>query len=126
MTKARFPGFAACLRMMRKRNPQTKEDGFHWLRPRAAEFVEALMAEFRGESDHGLRCWLLELIGEARDARALPLLVEQLHSPDESLRSWAAWGLQALDTPESRKALFEAATRPSNGRANNPSPVEPG
>ena len=113
MTKPRFPGFAGCLRMMRERDPPTQEEGFHWLLPRAAEFVEPLMAEFRREQDHRLRCWLLELIGEARNPRALSLLVEYLHSPDDSLRSWAVRGLQALATHEARKALFEARFRPN-------------
>jgi hypothetical protein len=94
--------------MMRKRNPQTQEDGFHWLLPRASEFVEELMAEFRTESkDYGLRCWLLELIGEARDPRSLPLLVEQLASPDESIHRGAVKALQLLNTSESRRILFE-------------------
>jgi len=66
------------------------------------------MEEFCREQDHRLRCWLLELIGEAHDKSALGLFIEQLHSTDESLRCWAIHGLQNLNTPESRKALFEA------------------
>jgi hypothetical protein len=111
MPKQRFPGFTACLRMMRKRNPQTREDGFHWLLPRASEFVLELMEEFRRESEHGVRCWLLELIGEARDPRAFELLVEQLHSEDEALRGWAIRGLQKLNSSEARKAVWEAGLR---------------
>jgi HEAT repeat protein len=99
------------MRMMRKHDPGTQEDGFHFLRPRAAEFTEQLMAEFRREKAHGLRCWLLELIGEARDPRAFDLLIEYLHSPDESLRYWAIIGLQDLNSREARKALFEAGVR---------------
>ena len=90
MAKRRFPGFSACMRMMRKHDPQTQEDGFHLLLPRASELVEELLHEFRSEThDHGLRCWLLELIGEAADARALDVLVQQMRSNDESLRAWA-------------------------------------
>jgi hypothetical protein len=114
--KPHFPGFAKCMAMMRKRDPQTQEEGFHWLRPHAAEFVEELMAEFHAEQkDHGLRCWLLELLGEARDVRALLLFAELLGSGDEQFRSWAVEGLRLLDTPESRRILFEARvdqTRP--------------
>ena len=107
--KPRFPGFAKCMAMMRKRDPQTQEDGFHWLRPHAAEFVEELLAAFHAEQkDHGLRCWLLELIGEARDPRAIPLFAEFLGSGDEQFRSWAVEGLRLLDTSESRRVLFEA------------------
>jgi len=114
--KRQFPGFAKCLQMMRKRDPQTQEDGFHWLRPRANEFVEELIAEFRAEKkERGLRCWLLELIGEARDARSFLLLVEQLESPDESIRHRAAEGLRLLDTSEARQILFEKTSGIQSG-----------
>ncbi len=106
--KHQFPGFAKCMEMMRSRNAKAQEDGFNWLRPHAAEYVEELIAEFHVETnDRGLRCWVLELIGEARDPRAIPLLAEQLESEDESLRDWAAVGLRLLDTAESRRILFE-------------------
>lgn len=111
--KQRFPGFAKCMAMMRKRNGQIREDGFHWLRPHAAEFVEELIAEFHAEQkEHGLRCWLLELLGEARDARAIPLLVKLLKSSDESFRTRAVAALRLIDTPESRRILFEAKADP--------------
>jgi hypothetical protein len=111
--KNRFPGFAKCMAMMRKRNPQVQEDGFHWLRPHTAQFVEELMAEFRAETkDFGLKCWLLELIGEARDQRAFPLLVELLQSSDERLRDRAITALRHLNTPETRRVLFEAKVGP--------------
>jgi HEAT repeats len=94
--------------MMRKRSPQTMEDGFYALLPHAAEHIDELMAEFQTEKDHGLRCWLLELIGEARSEKAFDLLCEQLQSSDESLRSWAIRGLRKLNTKEARRALFDA------------------
>jgi len=63
------------MRLMRKHDPQLQEDGFHMLRPHAAEHVDELIAEFRAEKkDHGLRCWLVELIGDARSEAARPLL----------------------------------------------------
>lgn len=31
--KEKFPGFTACMKMMRKRNSQTQEDGFWFLEP---------------------------------------------------------------------------------------------
>lgn len=108
MRTPRFPGYKACLAMMRKHNPQTREDGFHFLRPHAAEYIDELIAEFQTEKDHGLQCWLLELIGEARSAKAFDLLREQLHSSDESLRDWAIRGLRVLNTKEARRALFDA------------------
>ena len=93
---------------MHRHNPQLREDGFAMLRPHAREYLPELMAEFEREEEHGLRCWLLELIGYARDERALPVLAEQLSSLDESLRDWAVRGLARLDTREARQLLYRA------------------
>jgi hypothetical protein len=112
--KARFPGYEKCLALMRKHDPQLKEDGFHLLLPHAAAHIDALMRDFRDETDHGLRCWLLELIGHAETELALDLLVEQLGSSDHSLRDWAIRGLQQLNSAQSRKALFDAGVLPQS------------
>lgn len=96
------------MRLMRKHDPQAREDGFHGLLPFAAEHVTELIDEFNAErDDHGLRCWLLELIGAARSPQAFDLLAEQLHSTDESLSSLAARGLAQLDTQDARQLLWE-------------------
>jgi hypothetical protein len=109
---ARFPGYEKCLALMRKHDPQLMEDGFGLLLPHASAHIDALMRDFREETDHGLRCWLLELIGHAQAEVALGLLVEQLASSDDSLRDWAIRGLQRLDSHQSRKALFDAGVSP--------------
>ena len=96
------------MQLMRRHDPQAQEDGFALLRSHAAEYIEELIAQFLRENDHGLRRWLLELIGHARSPRALPLLTEELHSPDVALRDWAVAGLQILDTREARQALYQA------------------
>lgn len=101
--------FERAMRLIRKQSPQAREDGFGLLLPHAAEHVDELMAAFVvDQDDHGLRCWLLELIGEAQSPKALALLVEQLHSDDESLRDWALRGLELLDTKEAREQLWRA------------------
>jgi hypothetical protein len=106
--------FADAVRTMRRHDPQAAEDAFGWLSERAGEYVEELAAEFRADKDHhGLRCWLLELIGEARSPLALPLLTEQLDSDDEALRYWAVQGLSKLDSAPARQVLWRAR---ANGR----------
>ncbi|MDY3557771.1 hypothetical protein R5W23_003036 [Gemmata sp. JC673] len=106
--KAKFPGFKKCVAMMRARDPATQEDGFHWLRPHAGEHVHELIGEFGQEKDHGLRCWLLELIGLAKSPAAFEFLAGQLRSADERFRFWAISGLKNLDTKEARTLLWEA------------------
>ncbi|GII54732.1 hypothetical protein Pth03_31210 [Planotetraspora thailandica] len=102
------------MQLMRRSDPQEQEDGFHSLRPYAAEHVEELIAEFRAEHrNHGLRCWLLELIAEARRPEALPLLAEMVQSEDEPLRDRAVRGLTALGTKETRHVLWRER---ANGR----------
>jgi HEAT repeat protein len=89
--------FRDAMRLMRKHDPQLREDGFHRLRPHAAEHVEELMTEYLAEQDdHGLRCWLVELIGEARSETARPLLTELLDDESESIRDQARRGLELL------------------------------
>ncbi|WP_427884743.1 hypothetical protein ACQHIV_21375 [Kribbella sp. GL6] len=86
-----------------------RESGFQLLLPHATEHVDELMAAFRVEqADQGLRGWLLELIGEARSAEALPLFVEELRSDDEVLRGWAVRGLELLDSKPAREELWRA------------------
>ena len=102
-------GFREAMRLMRSHDPQSQEDGFHQLLPRAADHLDELIAQFEQEQDdHGLRCWLLELIGAAQSPGALPVLGAQLDSDDESLRYRAVAGLKKLDTPEARTLLWRA------------------
>jgi hypothetical protein len=100
--------FREAMRLMRSHDPQRQEDGFNLLLPHAADHLDELIAEFEHEQDHGLRCWLLELIGDARSPDALPILGGQLYSNDESLRDWAVRGLKQLDTRQARALLFRA------------------
>jgi HEAT repeat protein len=108
--------FARALEAMRSADPRVREDGFDFLREHADAYVDELIAAFTAErddghderDDHELRCWLLELISEARSPRALPVLAEQLDSEDESLRFWAIRGLEMLDTREAYQELSRA------------------
>ena len=101
--------FDRAMSLMRKHDPQLQEDGFDFLREHADAYVDELVAEFAKEhEDHGLRCWLLELIAEARSPEAMPVLVGQLEGTDEYLQTWAIRGLEMLDTHEARQALHRA------------------
>jgi hypothetical protein len=115
--KHRKPTFAECMQMMRQRDPQVRENGFHALLG-YQEHLDALVRELEIEADHGLRCWLLELIGETRCPDAVPVLAEYLTSEDESFRDWAVAGLQAIDTKEARRMLWEAQPRQSRPHAD--------
>jgi hypothetical protein len=104
----KFPGYKKCMAMMRMRDGQTQEDGFHWLLPHAGDYVHELIEEFKQEKDLGLRCWLLELIGSAKSPAAFDFLSGELRGPDQRLRHWAIWALKNLDTKEARTLLWKA------------------
>lgn len=94
---------------MRTRDPKVQEDAFDFLREHADAYVDELIEEFAAERDDpGLRCWLLELIAEARSPQALDVFRDQLESLDESLRFWAVRGLEMLDDREAAQALDQA------------------
>ena len=86
--------------LMRKHDAQLQEEGFHILLPHAHEYVAQLIEEFSPETDPGLRCWLLELLAEAKDPNTLPLFLEYRQSDER--------GLIQLHTKEARRALWEA------------------
>ena len=100
--------FEHAVRLLHSHNPQISQDGFDQLRTGAAQYLGELIAEFARESDHAVRCRLLDLIGDARDVDALPVLVEQLHGDDESLRARAVTGLERLDTKAAHFQLGRA------------------
>ncbi|MEV7801921.1 HEAT repeat domain-containing protein [Microbispora sp. NPDC088329] len=106
--------FRDAMQLMRSSDPQNQEDGFHSLRPYVADHIVEPIGEFRGEhEDHGLRCWLLELIAEARSPEALSLLTEVAQYEDESLRDRALEALNLLGSKEARQVLWRI-------RANQP------
>jgi len=99
--------FDRAMKLMRKHDPQTQEDGFAMLQPVASEFVTELIAAFEVETDHGLKGWLLELIASAGSEEAFPVLARELTSEDESLSYWAASGLTKLNSKAARTLLWE-------------------
>lgn len=99
--------FAKAMQLMRKHDPQLQESGFGMLRGLATDVLPDLLEAYETETDHGLKCWLLELIGEAQSEDALPLLARELRCADESLRLWAHRGLERLGTKAARAALWQ-------------------
>lgn len=94
--------------MMRSRNPQVQDDGFHWLLPHASEHVGELIDAFHSEDDIGLRCWLLELVGAGKSEAAFEFLADQLRSDEWQFRFRAMKGLKHLDTKAARTLFWNA------------------
>ncbi len=56
----------------------------------------------------GVRCALVEVLGESGDRRGAPALAERLADPDENVRTAAAEGLGKVGGPVARRALLGA------------------
>jgi hypothetical protein len=110
MKKPKRLTFDGAMRLMRSTDPETAEAGFWELQQRAAEEIDRLIDAYQRETDIGLRCSLLELIGEARTEKAFPVLEAALRGPEPSLHLWAACGLRQLNTKDARRLLWEATT----------------
>ena len=106
----KFPGVAKCVEFLGRRNVQGSLVDIICgeLQENASSHAAELIAACRAERDERVRRILLGIICEAKLPEALPVFVENLRSEDESLRYWAEAGLRSLNTPESRKALWEA------------------
>ena len=69
--------FEQAMENMRRQDVQVREDAFDFLREHADAYADELIAEFAAEQDDvDLRCRLLELIAEARSAKALEVLLD--------------------------------------------------
>ena len=55
-----------------------------------------------------MKCWLLELLAEAKSPESMSLFMEHLYGNDESLRTWAVYGLYRIDSKDARRVLYEA------------------
>ena len=127
LSRPRLPGvvndFTRGMAMMQKHDPLVQEYGFGLVKGVAAEHVYELIAAYSKETHRGLRCWLLELLGESRSPEALPVFVDALASPDDSIRDWGRAGLEKLDTKDARTLWREStASRPRSDRSCRLSP----
>ncbi len=105
-----FPGVAKCVELLHRRNVKGElvEILCAELRDHAAGHATELVAACSAESDERVRHILFGVLCEAKLPEALSVFVEHLRSDDESLRYWSEQGLRALNTPDARKALWQA------------------
>ena len=72
----------------------------------AGQHVDELIEEFHVERDHGLRCWLLELIrGGPVGPRVRP--ADDSCTATTRCYAWAVRGLELLDTREAWRVLWQ-------------------
>ncbi|ROO86711.1 HEAT repeat protein [Actinocorallia herbida] len=100
--------FDRALSRLRDPDPAARRSGFDFILEHADSYAAPLAEAFTAETSPELRRLLLELIAEARSPTTLDLLAAHLADSDPLIRVWSARGLEALDTPDARRALATA------------------
>ena len=110
----KFPGVGVCVDLLHRRNVHGAYlDGVmmdlaeHVSALGTAELVEA----YRAETDDHVQGLILSILAETAAPTDLALFVEALAGVNADHRLWAAVGLHKIDTPEARRALWEARSR---------------
>ena len=102
-----MPTVAVCLQLLRHRDAEKSEEGFHWLLPRAKQHMSDLAAALQSETHEGAACWLCELLASTRMDEAVQALAPRLNDPRqrvrESARVWLSW----MDTRAARTAIYD-------------------
>ena len=99
--------FLSAMERMRSKHANQQEQGYNMLLAHAGKFPEELIAEFRAETDHGLKCWLLELLADSRSEKVFDLFHEMLDASNLTFRDLAVKGLRRLNSKESKKLLSD-------------------
>lgn len=79
------------------------EPAFEELRRRIADVKSRVFYAANREDDCNALSYLVELLGESRDAKYFPFIARQLESEHVRVRFFAHAALRSLGTPESRE-----------------------
>ena len=75
--------------MLRSTDPMTYEDGYHWLQGYLDSYIDDLCQLMLDETDPQMRAKFVELIGDSKNPKIIPLLAKELDNSSEEVRSWA-------------------------------------
>ena len=111
MSNNEFPGFDACIDLIRSKDPMIFEDGYHLLLPRVKDFGDRIVKLIQSESDPKIKPRFVELLGECEDKQYLPIFEKLLES---EIHDVVAWSLTSLERINSGLSIAEKF------RKNNP------
>ncbi len=109
----KFPGVGTCVRLLRSSNVKGAylDALLGDLVDHLPEHLAEVIAAFRAEPDERVRIMLIDAISEVAPPEALEFFVENVNSPNASIRFWAERGLEKMESKEARAALWRARTR---------------
>ena len=85
----------------------TYEDGYHWLQGYLDIYIDDLCQLMLHESNPEMRAKFIELIGDSKNPKVIPLLAIELENSDEEVRSWAYSSLCYFGNPDAEKLARE-------------------
>src|SRR5690349_15823244 len=106
-TSRKFPGFQACMKLLRSKDGWTQEGAYHSLLPYASEYLDDLIAEFEKPENAKIQDWIIELIGESSSPKAFEFLRDQLFENDPENKFWVINGLIHFRPFELRQLLAD-------------------
>ncbi len=120
-----FPGFAACVNMMRSRKAWIWEDGYQYLLPRAREYFAQLCALLETEESVELKSGILDLfvcgkVSQTFPVEAFSIFVNYFFVPEHRLADWAKRGIRGLRKFAGGKQILWDAYYASVGIAHLP------
>lgn len=105
----KFPGVAKCVDLLKRGNVQGAWiDIICWqFEEHSAETLDELMSAIRADENAEIRLILMGALENAALPESLPLWEEFLQSTNGDEREYAARALQAINTKEARRLLWE-------------------
>lgn len=97
------PGFDKCVEMIRSSDPSTYEDGYQWLQGCLNDYIDELAQLMLRETDPNMRSKFVELVGNSKNPRVIPLLEAELKSPHSEVRGWAYSSLCYFENSEAKR-----------------------
>ena len=101
------PEFNECIEMLRSRDPMTYEDGYHWLQGYLDKYIDELVQLMLKEEDPDRRSKFVELVGDSKNPKVIPILKAELRNPHKEVRSWAYSSLCYFENPEAERLAEE-------------------
>ena len=85
----------------------TYEDGYHWLQGYLEIYIDDLCQLMLHEPNPEMKAKFIELIGNSKNPKVIPLLAKELENSNEEVRSWAYSSLYYFEDPEAEKLARE-------------------
>ncbi len=97
------PEFNECIEMLRSTDPMTYEDGYHWLQGYLDKYIDELIQLVLNEENPDMRAKFVELVGNSKIPKVIPLLEAELKNTHREVRSWAYNSLCYFENSQAEK-----------------------